>query len=176
MYTLNKLNKRTKEEKEKAATRAGWWERKLSNLDGCKYFEVWNRMLPEAVAREIDDKRGRNVFTLADDSTLKSCERILVNGIREVLLPQEAAVQRFLFNWRLIGTRRVWSGRKRCMPEDILAVKPAAKRAGISLADLRRLCREDKLTNLSGGDFSNGWFQVNELDFYRKRHPVPGKA
>ena len=55
MDVFKKRNKVTKEEKEKAATKAGSWLRKLEKLEGRAYGEAWNKMVVEAVAQEVDD-------------------------------------------------------------------------------------------------------------------------
>jgi hypothetical protein len=173
MEVLKKRNKDSKKEKERAATIAGKWRRELDKLEGWKFCEVWNRMVAEAVAQEVDDHRYCEVLTFPDESVLLNCDE---TGIREVLLPQEAVPQRIVYYWRLVGTRRVSTEQALDLPQHFLKAKNAAKRPGICVAELCSLVRGGKLLKPFNADVSSGFFAVNDLDLYRRRNPLRRKG
>lgn len=179
MDVFKKRNKVTKEEKEKVATKAGGWLRKLEKLEGRAYCEAWNKMVVEAVAQEVDDLRACDVFSFDDESVLVYRNDSALVDVREVLLPRDVSDNRTLFNWRLAGTKRLipgLSGYLHAYFPYYMKAKSAAKRLGVSMWKLRQLCRERKLSCFGCQDFSRRFFLVSEVEFYLKRHPVPRKA
>lgn len=158
--------------KQEAATKAGKWLKKLERLEGNEFSHMWNKLISESVAVEVEDLRMCGVVTLGDESVLVYSQESANECVREVMLPRFAACVRTVIGWRLAGTKALKT-QEPSFPHEpwLITTKSAAKRLGISMAELRHLGRSGELTPHSQRANSPSEFCENELDYYRKRHP-----